>query len=120
MVRVALLLAERLLRVPIPAEMRREADADSGCLPIVKKIETWLPHAGQEPPQLVQRALFRLRMRGHLLDGARYLTRLSLSPTEEDWFADSDTPVTSLRESLRRPFRLAKKYRRSSKGHTSK
>lgn len=120
MVRVALLLTERLLRVPVPAEMRREVDADGACLAIVKKIESWLPYAGQEPPQLVQRALFRFRMRGHLLEGARYLTRLSLSPTEEDWSADADGAATSLRESLQRPFRLAKKYRRASKGHSSK
>jgi hypothetical protein len=120
MVRVALLLAERQLQVLVPAEMKREVDADSACLPIVKKIETWLPYAGEEPPQLAQRALFRFRMSGHLLDGARYLTRLSLSPTEEDWSADPGTPATSLRESLQRPFRLAKKYRRSSKGHSSK
>jgi len=120
MVRVALLLAERLLGVPVPAEMKREVGADSACLPIVKKIGSWLPYAGQEPPQLVQRAFFRLRMRGNLLDGARYLTRLSLSPTEEDWSADPEAPGTSLRESLQRPFRLAKKYGRSPKGHSFK
>ena len=120
MVRVALQLAEHLLRVPIPAEMKREVDGDSACLAIVKKIETWLPYAGQEPPQLVQRALFRFRMRGHLLGGARYLTRLSLSPTEEDWSAEPDARTTFLRESLQRPFRLAKKYRRTSKGDSSK
>jgi Uncharacterised nucleotidyltransferase len=120
MVRVALLLAERMLQVPVPIEMKREVDGDGASLPIVKKIETWLPYAGQEPPQLIQRALFRFRMRGRLLDGARYLTRLSLSPTEEDWSADPDGAATSLRESLQRPFRLAKKYRRSSKGHSSK
>src|SRR5439155_2762695 len=49
MIRVALLLAERLLHVPIPGEMKREVAADSARLSIVKKIETWLPHAGQEP-----------------------------------------------------------------------
>jgi hypothetical protein len=59
-------------------------------------------------------------MRGNLLDGARYLTRLSLSPTEEDWSADPEAPGTSLRESLQRPFRLAKKYGRSPKGHSFK
>jgi hypothetical protein len=120
MMRVALLLAERLLQVPVPAEMKREVATDTACLPIVKKIETWLPYAGQEPPALMQRALFRFRMRGHLLGGARYLTRLSLSPTEEDWSADPKGAATSLRESLQRPFRLAKKYRRRSKEHTSK
>jgi len=113
MVRVALLLAERLLRVPVPAEMKREVAADSACAPMVTKIESWLPYAGYDPPPLAQRALFRLRMRGHLLAGARYLTRLSLATTEEDWSDDPQSPAASLGETLRRPFRLAKKYRRN-------
>ena len=116
MVRVALLLAERTLGVPIPAAIKAEVAADPACLRIVKKIESWLPFAGQEPPALLQRALFRFQMRGRLLAGARYLTRLSLSPTEEDWMADAGAPAASVRDSLRRPFRLARKYGRSGKG----
>jgi putative nucleotidyltransferase-like protein len=115
MVRLALLLANRVLRAEIPGEMEREVTADSTCARIVKKIETWLPYAGNEPPALVQRALFRLQMRGRLLAGARYLTRLSFSTTEEDWSGDAGGAATSLRESLGRPFRLAKKYGRGSK-----
>jgi hypothetical protein len=114
MVRVALLLAERLLRVPIPAPMQREVEGDAACAKIVRKIESWLPYAGNDPPRLLQRALFRFRMRGQLLAGARYLTRLSFSTTEEDWSSASAPAKGSLRESLRRPFRLAKKYRRNS------
>jgi len=113
MVRIALLLAERLLGVPVPAEMKREVAADSACLPMIAKIESWLPYAGFDPPPLAQRALFRLRMRGHLLAGARYLTRLSFSTTEEDWSRDPQSPTASLSETLRRPWRLAKKYRRN-------
>jgi len=115
MVSVALLLAERLLRVGVPAYMKGEVAADGACLSIAKKIETWLPCAGQEPPALMQRALFRFRMRRQMLDGARYLTRLSLSPTEEDWSGDAGYSNASLRESLSRPFRLARKYRRDRK-----
>src|SRR5262249_29238036 len=115
MVRLALLLANRVLRATIPAEMEREVATDSACARIVKKIETWLPYAGNEPPALVQRALFRLQMRGQLWAGARYLTRLSFSTTEEDWSADAGGAARSLRESLGRPFRLAKKYRHDSK-----
>jgi hypothetical protein len=112
MVRVALLLAEQLLRVPIPGEMKREVDADSACLGIVKKVEAWLPHAGNEPPQLMQRALFRFQMRGQLLAGAGYLARLSFSTTEEDWSDEANSAKGHLGEALRRPFRLARKYRR--------
>lgn len=112
MVRVALLLAERLLHVPVPQPMEAEVARDAACSRIVAKIEAWLPYAGYEPPAITQRALFRLRMRGHLLAGARYLTRLSLSTTEEDWSSDIHSTASALAETLRRPFRLAKKYRR--------
>src|SRR5262249_2269924 len=67
MVRVALLLARRVLRAEIPAEMEREVALDSACARLIKKIETWLPYAGSEPPALLQRVVFRLRMRGQLL-----------------------------------------------------
>jgi len=115
MVRLALLLADQVLRAEIPPEMKREAEQDAACARIVRKIETWLPYGGSEPPALMRRALFRFQMRGQLFAGAGYLTRLSLTPTEEDWSPDAGESGTSLRESLSRPFRLAKKYRRRSK-----
>jgi hypothetical protein len=113
MVHVALLLAERLLLVPVPGPMKRGVESDAACAKIVRKIESWLPYAGNEPPRLTQRALFRFRMLGQVLAGVRYLTRLSLSTTEDDWSDDSQPANGSLRESLSRPFRLAKKYRRN-------
>ena len=112
MVHVALLLAERLLLVPVPGPMKRGVESDAACAKIVRKIESWLPYAGNEPPRLTQRALFRFRMLGQVLAGVRYLTRLSLSTTEDDWSDDSQPANGALRESLQRPFRLAKKYRR--------
>ena len=119
MVHVALLLAERLLVVPVPEPMKRGVESDPACSKIVGKIESWLPYAGNQPPPLMHRALFRFRMRGQLLAGARYLTRLLLSATEEDWSDDSQSAKGTLRESLGRPFRLAKKYRRdpNAPGH---
>src|SRR5262245_53909898 len=109
MVRVALLLAERLLGVPLPGPMKEGVAGDAACQKIVRIIASWLPYAGDQPPPLVERALFRFRRRGQLLAGARYLTRLSLSTTEEDWSNDAQAPTKSLRESLQRPFRLARK-----------
>jgi hypothetical protein len=114
MVRLALLLAERILRVPVPEEMRREVHDDAACLHMVKKIESWLPRGGYDPPPLAHRALFRLRMRGHALAGAAYLARLSFSTTEEDWSESPRSTAASLGEALRRPFRLARKYRKPS------
>jgi Uncharacterised nucleotidyltransferase len=112
MVRVALSLAERLLGVAVPAEFREEVDADSTCEGLVQDICGWLPYAGFATPPLKERALFRFRMRGRFLAGASYLTRLSLSTTEEDWTKSTESRRSGLTEAMRRPFRLARKYRR--------
>ncbi len=112
MVRIALLLAESLLRVPIPEAMKREVAADAACASIVASVAAWLPFAGSAAPPLARRALFRFQMRGSVFAGVGYLARLSFSTTEDDWSADATAPQSRFLEMLRRPFRLAKKYRR--------
>jgi hypothetical protein len=112
MVRVALLLAEHSLAVPIPKEMKNEVQRDSACLRLVRQIETWLPYAGFAAPSILPRAFFRFAIRGNAIAGLGYLARLSLSTTEEDWSSESTPPRLRWAEILRRPFRLAKKYRR--------
>jgi len=112
MLRMALLLSERTLGVRVPDQMKQEVARDSGCARLVTQIETWLPYAGYVIPSVAQRALFRFRMGGSGMAGARYLARLLFSPSEEDWSADDGIAGTGLAQALRRPFRLAKKYRR--------
>jgi Uncharacterised nucleotidyltransferase len=112
MVRVGLLLAERSLGVAIPKDMKNEVQRDSACLRLVRQIETWLPYAGFRAPSILPRAFFRFAIRGNAIAGLAYLARLSLSTTEEDWSSDSSAPRLRWTEILRRPFRLAKKYRR--------
>jgi len=114
MVRVALLLAARLLRTQIPPSMAAEIQNDLASTRLVSQIEAWLPYSGYAAPPLVQRALFRFRMRGSFLAGAGYLSRLSFSTTEEDWTAGGPGTQSRIVEILRRPLRLARKYRRSS------
>ena len=114
MVRLALLLAEHFLRVPVPAEMKKAVEADSACSKLVRNIETWLPCAGYATPAIAQRALFRYRMPGNISAGATYLARLSFSTTEEDWSNETVGARSSIGETLFRPFRLVKKYRRGS------
>jgi hypothetical protein len=114
MVRLALLLAEHFLRVPVPTNMKKAVEADSACVKLVQSIETWLPSAGYATPAIARRALFRFQMPGSITTGPAYLTRLSLSTTEEDWSTETAGLRSSLGEILWRPFRLAKKYRRSS------
>jgi hypothetical protein len=112
MVRVALRLAERSLGVAIPKEMRNEVQRDSACLRLVRQIETWLPYAGFAAPSILPRAFFRFAIRGNAIAGLGYLARLSFSTTEEDWSPESTAPRLRWAEILRRPLRLAKKYRR--------
>ena len=112
MVRVALLLSERLLGVRVPAGMKSDVARDPECSKLVDKIQKWLPYAGSAAPSVAQRAWFRFRMRGNVLSAAAYLARLSFSTTEDDWATDAESPISALTEILRRPFRLARKYRR--------
>jgi len=112
MVRVALLLSERLLGVRVPAEMKNDVARDSECSQLVDKIEKWLPYAGNAAPSIAQRAWFRFRIRGNVLSAAAYLARLSFSTTEDDWPTDAEAATSALAGMLRRPFRLARKYRR--------
>ena len=112
MLRMALLLSERTLGVRVPDQMKQEVARDSDCARLVTQIETWLPYAGYVIPSVAQRALFRFRMGGSAMAGGRYLARLLFSPSEEDWSTDDAIAGTGLAQALRRPFRLAKKYRR--------
>ena len=111
MIRVALVLAQHYLRVPVPPQMQDEVRSDSRCAKLLSAIESWLPYGGFAAPPLAKRALFRLRMPGRFSVGVAYLTRLSFSPTEDDWSADPQAQRSRLVEMLGRPFRLAKKYR---------
>ena len=111
MVRLALLLANRLLRLPVPQPMKDKVRRDSACACLAEQIASWLPFAGCAAPPIAQRAFFRFRVAGSGVTGARYLARLSFSPTEEDWLPEPQGTSNRLAEILRRLFRLAKKYR---------
>lgn len=108
-------LGADLLRAQLPGKILRQVQSDVAAAKLVEKILRWLPAAGYAPPGLLERAAFRLRMRGGLFAAPAYLLRLSLSPTEEDWQNDGQLSRNRFLEVLRRPFRLARKYSRSSK-----
>ena len=114
MLNTGLLLAGNLLRAPLPSHIASRIQADSSAARLAKQIAAWLPAAGHALPGLVARALFRARMRGSAAAGLGYLLRLTFSPTQEDWSSDEQTPPEtshSALAALRRPLRLAKKYR---------
>lgn len=115
MVNVALRLAQEMLSTEIPGEMKDVVTRDISTKRICGRIEGWLPYAGFAPPSLMQRAIFRMNMRGGLIAGPAYLFRLSLSPTEEDWEEGAETKRSWISDAVRRPFRLIKKYGQDGK-----
>ena len=115
MLHTGLLLAADLLHAHLPEDMDAIVRQDALAAKLVARILRWLPAAGHAPPALFERVAFRLRMRGGLLAAPAYLLRLSLSPTEEDWQADGEISDNRLLDTLRRPFRLARKYSRGGK-----
>ena len=112
MLHTGLLLAADLLHACLPEDINALVRQDALAAKLVARILRWLPAAGHAPPALFERAAFRLRMRGGLLAAPAYLLRLSLSPTEEDWQADGEISHNRLLDTLRRQFRLARKYGR--------
>lgn len=115
MLHTGLRLAADLLKARLPEIAQAEVGADAVAAQLSHRLSDWLPAAGYAPPGLLERALFRMRMRGGIFSGPAYLLRLSLSPTEEDWQEGLEESRHSFFEAVRRPFRLARKHGRSSK-----
>lgn len=114
LVNTGLLLAMDVLKAELPKEIASRVRNDDVAAKLVARVLCWLPAAGYAPPQLFERAMFRLRMRGGFLSAPAYLLKLALSPTEEDWQADGKISNSRFLDALRRPFRLARKYSRRS------
>jgi hypothetical protein len=112
MLHTGLQLAADLLKMQLPEKVSGLVKADTVAAHLASQVQKWLPAAGEAAPGLFERALFRVRMRGGLLAAPAYLLRLSLAPTEEDWKSAAGENRHGFLAALRRPFRLARKYRR--------
>ncbi len=110
MLRIGIQLAASVLRSAIPSALCSDIHDDPATEALCRRIQGWLPFAGVAPRSLLARAMFRLQMAGGGATGAAYLMRLSLSPTQEDWEAGTEVRKSWLRDALRRPFRLLRKY----------
>jgi hypothetical protein len=110
MLYVGLRLAADLLDAPLPEKVDVLVRSDRIVGRLAWQIMQWLPAAGSAPPGILERAMFRMRMRGGFFPGVAYLFRLSFSPTEEDWIAGAENKRHWLLDALGRPFRLARKY----------
>src|SRR6266850_630908 len=115
MLHAGLRLASDLLRARLPDKVLEVVKADAVSARLVERTLKWLPAAGSAPPGLLERAAYRLGMRGGLISGPAYLLRLSLSPTEEDWKNGAEEKHHRFLDALRRPFRLARKYGRNGR-----
>jgi hypothetical protein len=115
MLHTGLGLAEDLLRMQLAGRVSMQMKRDEVAARLARQVRKWLPAAGDTPPGLFERAVFRMRMRGGLVAALAYLLRLSLSPTEEDWQTGAEENRPGFLSTLRRPFRLARKYGRDRK-----
>src|ERR1700682_489938 len=115
MLHTGLRLASDLLKACLPDKVLAMVQADAVSARLVERTLKWLPAAGSAPPGILERAAYRLGMRGGLISGPAYLLRLSLSPTEEDWKNGAEEKRHRFLDALRRPFRLARKYGRANK-----
>ena len=115
MLRLALLLAENVAGATLPDAVRKMSSPMQELSACANQCADRLPHVDDHPLSLFQRAVFRIKMRGGGIPGLTYLLRLSLSPTEEDWLADSSNEKQSPFSAIERPLRLARKYSRSQK-----
>jgi Uncharacterised nucleotidyltransferase len=112
MLSLGLLLAAETFHVKLPGQIERVIRSDHGARRLAAEIARRFPSARLAPRALLERASFRVRMRGALLPGISYLLRLTFSPTEEDWAGSNEKERIGLFTGLRRPLRLARKYRR--------
>jgi hypothetical protein len=110
MLRLGLHLGESVFGVQPPPQMARELVQDAATQRLCRQVLRWLPQAGLAPLTLWERAFFRVQMAGGGLSGVQYLSRLSLSPTEEDWVEGAKEHRSSLWDAVRRPLRLRRKY----------
>jgi len=110
--RLGLCLASALLGAQLPAELEASIQSDRTVAKLTAQIQNRL--ASRKPREIgvMERAMFRMRMRGGLFAGATYLLRLSLSPTEEDWTPGAEGSRPAFMDTIGRPLRLAKKHSR--------
>jgi hypothetical protein len=112
--RLGLCLASDLLGAELPPQLEASVRSDRAVAKLAAQIESRHLHPELHQIGILQRAAFRVQMRGGLLPGLAYLLRLSLSPTEEDWALGEEGNRSVFIDVISRPLRLARKYRRPS------
>lgn len=110
MLHVGIWLGISLFAMKLPDEIAEEIQRDQATKVLCAEIQEWLPYGSYRLPGLARRAIYRMKMGGGGIAGVRYLLRLSLSPTEDDWEDGPRERRSWLWDAVRRPFRLIRKY----------
>ncbi len=114
MLGLGLWLAMDVLRAELPEQVAAQVRADSIVARLAAQIGNRLGVGESGRMRILERAAFRVKMRGGFWDGVAYLMRLSLSPTEEDWVPGEEAERSWLLDAVGRPVRLARKHGRNS------
>jgi hypothetical protein len=111
--RLGLRLAMDVVGAELPEQVAAQVRPDSVATRLATQITKRLAAGDPRRMSILERAAFRVKMRGGFWDGVAYLVRLSLSPTEEDWVPGAETERSWLLDALGRPARLARKHGRN-------
>jgi hypothetical protein len=111
MLRIGLHLAVNMVALSLPSEMTSYVNSDPTAKSVAEQIAKRLPTSDSPGMGILSRAIFRMKMCEGFLPALSYLLRLSLSPTEDDWSAESRSDSTRFSDAIRRTIRLWKKYR---------
>jgi hypothetical protein len=111
--RLGLRLASDVLGANLPVHLEPGIRSDRAVSKLAVQITSRLSSSEPGDIGILQRAAFRVRMRGGF-PGAAYLFRLLLSPTEEDWTPGKEGNRPAFMDAISRPFRLARKHSRRS------
>ncbi len=99
--------------MPLPAEMAEEVRQDSAARKLCSRVVRWLPYAGYAPPELKERAMFRMRMRGRGICGGSVCASTFFVADGRRLGGGRRRSPSGLLDAILRPFRLLKKYRSS-------
>lgn len=109
MVLLGLCLAESMLDARFPREITTRIQTDRVTNSLAENIRARYFSEEHAPSAILQRAKFRILMRGNLLGAISYFLRLTTATTEEDWDDPASTSAPAKKVAWR-PIRLLRKY----------
>jgi hypothetical protein len=110
MVLLGLKLASSILEAPLPQSLLQSIESDRSVRILAAKVTARLFSPRDQPGGILRDGIFHMQAREHWQDRARYVYRLTTTPSLEDWqIVDLHPALTFLYPVLRFP-RLLRKY----------